>query len=139
MNRPDASITYAREDALTLAEFQAVLASSHLAERYPAEPERLQAMLDGSDLIVTARSETGTIVGLTRSITDWAYCLYCSDLAVDPAYQGHGIGRRLLAETAARAPGVRGFYLLSTHEAVSFYEHAGFQRLATAFQFAAGP
>lgn len=129
-------ILYAREDNLTVEEIQSLLRSSGLAERRPTDPAILQAMLDGADLIVTARLAQGALIGVARSITDWAYCLYCSDLAVDRSSQGRGIGKALLAETARLAPGVKGFYLLSAPNAVSFYEHAGYERLPDAFRFA---
>ena len=129
-------IAYRREDALPLSDFQLVLQASGLAERRPEDAARLQAMLTNADLIVTARTTDGAIVGVARSITDWSYCLYCSDLAVDRAFQGRGIGKALLAETARLAPAVTGFYLLSAPKAVSFYEHAGYERLPDAFRFA---
>jgi len=130
------SITLTREDSLSLADFRRVLDRSGLAERRPQDEARLQAMLDGADLIVTARDDAGAIVGVARSITDWAYCLYCSDLAVDSAHQGHGIGKALLAETARLAPGVATYLLLSAPAAMTFYQQAGYEALPNAFRFA---
>ncbi len=97
------SIVYALEPGLTAAEFRALLVASTLAERRPVnEPARLETMLRNADVIVTAR-EGGRLVGVSRAITDFAYCCYLSDLAVDAAYQNQGIGRRLLAETRSAA------------------------------------
>ncbi|MEO0996846.1 MAG: hypothetical protein AAFX58_04945 [Pseudomonadota bacterium] len=53
------------------------------------EPLRGAAMLHNADLIVTARDtdSDGQLVGVSRCITDFAFCCYCSDLAVDAAEQ----------------------------------------------------
>lgn len=133
------AMAYAREDDLPLRDFIAVLEASGLSERRPMhDPVRLKQMLDGADLIVTARDETGHIVGVARSITDWSYALYCSELAVDRAAQGKGIGKALLAETARLAPGVKNCLLLSAPGAVSFYERAGYPRHGDCFVFHQG-
>lgn len=130
------SVSYQLEPDLSAAEFAGLLTSSGLAPRRPTELTRLDAMLRGAQLVVTARDNAGRLVGVARSITDWAYCLYCSDLCVDRAQQGMGIGKALLARTAAEAPGVKTCLLLSAPDAVSFYEVAGYTRHDGAFVFA---
>ena len=129
------TITYGLEPDLGVDEFAHALQASGLAPRRPSDIARLEAMLRGAQIIVTARDE-GRLVGVARSITDWAYCLYCSDLCVDSAYQGRGIGKALLAQTAETAPAVKTCLLLSAPGAVSFYEAAGFRRHEGAFVFA---
>jgi GNAT superfamily N-acetyltransferase len=128
-------ITYAIEPDLSAEAFDAVLKSSGLSERRPTELARLDAMLRGADLILTAR-DGGRLEGVARSITDWAYCLYCSDLCVDRDWQGQGVGRELLAQTAQAAPNVQTCLLLSAPAAVTFYEGAGYARHDDAFIFA---
>lgn len=129
------TITYHIEPDLSADAFIDVLTRSTLSERRPVDdPARIARMLSGADLIVTAR-DGDTLVGVARSITDGAYCLYCSDLAVDTAYQGHGIGKALLAETRNAAPEVLNYILLSAPKAVSFYEAAGFERHENCFLF----
>ena len=92
------------EPNLSAAEFIDVLVRSTLAERRPMnEPANLEKMLRHADLIVTARAG-GKLLGVSRAITDFAFCTYLSDLAVDEMYQGHGIGRELLR---AHPPGSR--------------------------------
>ena len=133
------NISYQIEPDLSADDFIDILNRSGLAERRPADnPSRIARMLEHADLIVTARDENHVLVGVARSITDWSYCLYCSDLAVDRAYQGEGIGKRLLAETAGFAPEVKSHILLSAPSAVSFYESAGYQRHPDAFLFHVG-
>jgi predicted N-acetyltransferase YhbS len=64
---------------------------------------------------------------VARSVTDFNYCCYLSDLAVDLEYQKRGIGRGLIAETQ-KALGPRcGIILLSAPAAVQYYPHIGFQ------------
>lgn len=129
------TIAFGLEPDLGVEEFAHALQASGLATRRPSDMVRLDAMLRGAQIIVTARDE-GQIVGVARSITDWAYCLYCSDLCVNDAYQGRGIGKALLARTAEAAPSVKTCLLLSAPGAVSFYEAAGFCRHEGAFVFA---
>lgn len=111
-------VVYGLEPDLDAETFQGILVESGLAPRRPAEYlERLDRILRASDLIVTARLG-GRLVGVARTLTDFAFCAYLSDLAVARDCQGRGIGRRLIAETRAAAgpllltaaPGVEGYY-----------------------------
>lgn len=130
------TITYALEPNLSVNEFRRVLLASGLSERRPIDDvPRLERMLAHADVILVARNADGVAVGVARSITDYAYCLYCSDLAVDKAHQGQGIGKRLLTETARAMPGVKTFLLTSAPAAVTFYEQAGYNQLPNTFVF----
>jgi len=94
------NIRYQLEPNLSATDFADILQRSTLAERRPADNlQRLDGMLRHADVIVTARNESGLLVGVSRAISDFHYCTYLSDLAVDEAAQGHGIGRRLIDET----------------------------------------
>src|SRR5690349_16465338 len=94
---PTAEITYAAEPDLSSAEFIDVLKRSTLSERRPVDfPETISGMLKHADLILTARSPDRLLVGVARSISDFSYCTYLSDLAVDEAWQKRGIGRELI-------------------------------------------
>jgi GNAT superfamily N-acetyltransferase len=83
--------------------------------------------VENSNLILTARKD-GLLIGVARCITDFAYCCYCSDLAVDVAYQGQKIGQRLLKATKAMLHPQAVLLLVSAPGAVSFYEHIGMTR-----------
>src|SRR5438045_3892697 len=97
------TILYSREERLAAAAFIDVLNRSGLSARRPvSDPRRIQRMLAHANLIVTAR-DGGTLVGVARALSDFAYCCYLSDLAVDRAYQRQGIGKRLIAETRLAA------------------------------------
>jgi ribosomal protein S18 acetylase RimI-like enzyme len=115
------NIAYAREDDLGADEYIDVVRKSGLVR--PIEDRaRIERMLADANLIVTARQD-GKLVGLARSLTDFCFCCYLSDLAVDKACQGQGIGKRLIEETRAAAGGPSTTtLLLSAPTAVSFYQ-----------------
>jgi len=120
-------IVYETEPALTVAEFQKILASSTLGERRPInDPERLERMLRGANLIITAR-DNGEIIGVSRSLTDFSFCTYLSDIAVDERYQRQGIGKELIRQTKL-ATGEAKLILLSAPKAVDYYPRIGMQR-----------
>ncbi len=123
------AIDYAQEPALGAAEFADVLLRSTLAERRPVgDLERLGRMLEKADLIVTARNPEGLLVGVARSITDFSYCTYLSDLAVDVEYQRRGIGKELIRRTHEAAGAETSLVLLSAPKAESYYPHIGLTR-----------
>ena len=73
------------------------------------------------------------IAGLSRSLTDYVYCCYLSDLAVDKDYQGRGIGRELVARTRAVIGDEVSLVLLSAPGAMSYYPGLDFQLADNAF------
>ena len=120
-------IQYRVENDLSAEEFRSVLVRSTLGERRPVdEPERLKSMIEHADLIITARDE-GDLVGVARSITDFVYCTYLSDLAVDVKYQGQGIGKELIRQTKLATEAAT-LILLSAPAAVGFYPKIGMSR-----------
>lgn len=115
------SIVYARQDNLGADEYIAVVKSSGL-NRPVEDRARVEQMLAQANLIVTARQD-GRLVGFARSLTDFCFCCYLSDLAVDKDCQGHGIGKRLIEETRREAGGtLTTTLLLSAPTAMSFYQ-----------------
>lgn len=119
-------VVYAIESfpELSVAEFLDVLRRSTLAERRPVgEPETIRGMLEYADVIVTARVE-GRLVGISRAITDFHFCTYLSDLAVDAAYQRLGIGKELIRRTY-EAAGRALLILLAAPKARAYYPHIG--------------
>lgn len=120
------TIHYAIEHDLSADEFLDVLRRSTLAERRPVDDRpRIQNMLENADVIVTARNGAGLLVGISRAVTDFSYCCYLSDLAVDAAFQGHGIGRELIRRThEAAGPGTT-LILIAAPKAKTYYPHIG--------------
>jgi len=120
------SIHYTIEPDLGAEEFADVLRRSTLAERRPLEePGTLEGMLRHAGVIVCARDGAGLLVGVSRAITDFSYCTYLSDLAVDEAFQGHGIGRELIRLTHEAAGLSTNLILLAAPKARSYYPHIG--------------
>ena len=121
-------ITYATEPDLAVEEFVAVLVRSTLAERRPIQDAATMAgMLANAAVIVTARCD-GLLVGVGRALTDFAYCTYLADLAVDVAYQGQGIGRELLRRAHAAAGLHTTLILVAAPAARTYYPHVGLTR-----------
>jgi GNAT superfamily N-acetyltransferase len=129
------SIIYRKVDRLDPGAFIDILTLSGLAERRPTgDRDRIARMLAGSNLIVVAH-DGDTLVGVARSITDYAYCCYLSDLAVDKNYQGRGIGKRLIAETRQAAGPETMCLLVSAPDSIGFYESIQMPRQSRAFMF----
>lgn len=94
--------------------------------------ERIQKMIDRANLIITAW-DGEKLVGIARSLTDFCYCCYLSDLAVDKAYQRTGIGRELIRQTRAQLSEEVSLVLLSAHAAMSYYPRIGFEKAENAW------
>lgn len=117
-------IHYQKEENLSVEEFRAILVNSTLGERRPIdEPETLSKMLQHGNLIITAR-EDGKLIGVARSLTDFLYCTYLSDLAVDETYQNKGVGKELIRLTKLATPKAK-LILLSAPKAVHYYPKIG--------------
>ena len=120
-------VIYQIEPGLGVGEFLDVLDRSTLAERRPVdEPETIRAMLANADILVTARVGV-QLVGISRAITDFAYCAYLSDLAVDVGHQGRGIGRELIRRTHEAAGLGTTMILLAAPAARTYYPHVGME------------
>ena len=115
------TIAYACEDYLGADEYIEVVRKSGL-NRPIEDRGRVERMLAHANLIISARQD-GKIVGFARSLTDFCFCCYLSDLAVDRALQGKGIGKRLIEETRKAAGGaLTTTLLLSAPTAMTFYQ-----------------
>jgi ribosomal protein S18 acetylase RimI-like enzyme len=110
---------------LGVDEFIDVLERSTLAERRPVgDLETIRGMLAHADIIVTARSGS-LLVGISRAITDYHFCTYLSDLAVDREYQNRGIGKELIRRTHEAAGLHTTLILLAAPKARTYYPRVG--------------
>ena len=118
-------ITYSDERQLDLDEVIDVYRSCSLGVRRPLdERERMREMLANADIVITAW-DGPLMVGISRSISDFAYATYLSDLAVRDSHQKIGIGKELIRRTQA-AGGQARMILLSAPAAVDYYPRIGF-------------
>jgi len=133
------AIVYRCDQPITAEQFRDLLVRSTLGERRPIDDaDRLQGMLDHANLLCTAWEE-GRLVGLARSLTDFAYCCYLSDLAVDVSLQGLGIGTELIRLTQSRLHPQCKVILLSAPKAESYYPKIGFSSHPSAWIAPASP
>jgi len=117
-----------RDDAkVTAEEAMDLYIRSTLGERRPVDnKETFEAMLKNANLTITAWDQ-GKLIGISRSLTDFAYVTYLADLAVDQEYQRMGIGKELIAQTQKRLGPNCMIVLLAAPKANEYYEHIGFE------------
>lgn len=127
-------IIYQLEPKLVVDEFIDCLRRSTLAERRPVDDRAtMQGMIDFANVLWTARNESGLLIGVSRAISDFHYCTYLSDLAVDAAYQRRGIGKELIRRTHEAAGLGTMLILLSAPKATTYYPHIGMQQHPSAW------
>jgi GNAT superfamily N-acetyltransferase len=126
-------ITYRIGNDLDLDAVIAVYVDSTLGERRPvADRERMGLMLRNANLVITAW-DGAELVGIARSLTDWVYVTYLSDLAVKQKYQRQGIGRELIKRTREACDPKTTLLLLAAPAAVEYYPHIGFEHHSQAW------
>lgn len=96
---------------------------------------RIKRMITNANLIVCAR-EDKKLVGILRGVTDFSYCCYVSDLAVDKKYQRLGIGKKLLKIAQKTLGKEVMILLLSAVESDSFYSHIGLEKVENVWKIA---
>lgn len=121
------SVEYRINHAISAAQFIELLANSSLGARRPIDDTVcISGMLDNADLLVTAWHKA-RLVGAARSITDFHYACYLSDLVVREAYQGQGIGRQLQQVTREQLNPKCKVILLAAPAAQEYYPRLGYQ------------
>ncbi|HEX8618650.1 MAG TPA: GNAT family N-acetyltransferase [Thermoanaerobaculia bacterium] len=117
---------------LDLDQLIELYAASTLGERRPIDDRpRFRTMIQSANLTITAW-EGDLLVGISRSITDWTWLTYLSDLAVRVSHQRQGIGKELMRRTQAAAPQAR-LLLLAAPAAKDYYGHVGFKHVPVAW------
>lgn len=92
----------------------------------------IQKMIDNADVIISAW-DGKNLVGIARAITDFCFCCYLSDLAVDKECQKMGIGKTLVEQLREYIGEEVSLLLLSAPTAMDYYPRIGFNKLANAF------
>jgi GNAT superfamily N-acetyltransferase len=125
-------IDYRTGNQLDLDQVIELYVASTLGERRPVDDRgRMATMLREANLVITAW-DGALLVGISRSMTDFAFATYLSDLAVRASHQRHGIGRELMRRTQAAAPQAN-LILLAAPKAVDYYPHVGFHQHPSAW------
>jgi predicted N-acetyltransferase YhbS len=121
-------IEYRVGNRLDLDQVIELYRASTLGERRPVDDRRrMAAMLAEANLVVTAW-ERDLMVGIARSLSDFAYVTYLSDLAVRVSHQRLGIGKELIRATRRESGPEAYLVLLAAPKAVDYYPHIGFTR-----------
>jgi len=119
-------IRYSHDTQITVSQFRDLLIRSTLAERRPVGDEAaLKGMLQHANVLVTAW-DGPQLIGVARGLTDFAYCCYLSDLAVDKTYQRQGIGRELMETVRGQLQPACKIILLAAPAATEYYSKIGF-------------
>jgi len=127
------TITYRGNMKITARDFVDLLKRSTLDERRPvADLGRMQKMLDHGNVLVTAWADD-QLVGVSRAVTDFSFCCYLSDLAVDKNYQHKGIGKELVRLTHDAAGLETMLILLAAPAATEYYPRIGMTRFEHCF------
>lgn len=120
-------IEYKLNQPVSLEQFLALLKTSTLEERRPIEDlSCMQGMLDNANLTYTAWLD-GKLIGIARCLTDFHYCTYLSDLAVDQTVQQTGIGKKLVDLCAKHTPESCKLVLLASPAANAYYPKIGME------------
>jgi N-acetylglutamate synthase-like GNAT family acetyltransferase len=96
------------------------------------DKERIKKMFDNANLIISAWDKN-LLIGIARSLTDFCYCCYLSDLAIRYEYQRKGIGKKLIDLTKEKIGNQTALILLSAPNAMDYYPKIGFKKAENAF------
>jgi ribosomal protein S18 acetylase RimI-like enzyme len=126
-------VTYRTDVKITTDQFIDILNRSTLAERRPInDRKKMNGMVQHGNIFVTAWVGE-KLVGVSRAFSDFSYCCYLADLAVDEAYQKQGIGKKLISETHAVSGLHTTLILLAAPKAAEYYPKIGMERFTDCF------
>ena len=127
------------EERISAEEYIDFLKRTDLGSQYPKErfDERIAKLVTTVSISLVARNENGGIVGVLFGLSDFAYWLYVTDLGVDRAYTGRGIGSRLMKTAHEIAGGEKDIavYLIANENAIPFYEKLGMKKSVDVMQY----
>lgn len=122
------TITYAQDRRLTPEQLADVFTRSGI-QRPVEDLARMEKMLQHGNLLITAW-DGENLVGVARALTDFAFCCYLSDLAVDREYQHQGIGQTLIEQVRSAIGRDSMLLLLAAPDAMAYYPKVGFEAVA---------
>jgi len=124
-------IEYRNNQPLEPVEIAHVFEASGIS-RPTKDIPRIRQMFANADIVISAW-DGARLVGVCRALTDFSYCCYLSDLAVDVTYQKHGIGRELIRRTQSLVGEEVSLILLSAPGAMAYYLKVGFSLADNAY------
>ncbi|MBP1914538.1 GNAT superfamily N-acetyltransferase [Lederbergia galactosidilyticus] len=127
----ESTIKYTNKAVLTPEALSRLFQASGIKRPYDDLP-RIQRMIDCADITYTAWA-SDQLVGVARAITDFSYCCYLSDLAVDKDYQKQGIGKNLVSLLQDQLGDQVALILLSAPNAMEYYPQLGFNTIRNGF------
>lgn len=128
------SVHYHNDKKISARQFIDVLIRSTLSERRPVhDVVRIEKMLAHANILVTAWSED-TLIGVSRAWSDFSFCCYLSDLAVDVAHQKKGIGKELIRRTHEVSGADTTLILLAAPAAINYYPKIGMEQYVHCFR-----
>lgn len=127
-------VTYQADRKISVEQFIDLLVRSTLAERRPVNDKtKIEKMLTHGNILITAW-HNDLLVGVSRALSDFSFCCYLSDLAVDEAYQHKGIGKELIRLTHKVAgENSTTLLLLAAPKAAEYYPKIGMDRFTDCF------
>ena len=128
--RPEESmnIAYTIDAPVSTDQFIELLEASSLGERRPVDDRAcMEGMLENGNLMATAW-DGKKLVGIARSLTDFHFACYLSDLAVHRSYQRRGIGKALQVLTQEQLGPRCTLILLAAPLADAYYGRIGYVR-----------
>ena len=127
-----------KEERLDADSYISFLKRTDLGSQYPKERfyERIEKLVKNASISLVAREEE-RIVGVLFGLTDFSYWLYVTDLGVDRAFTGRGIGRDLMKRAHEIAGGEKDIavYLIANDQAVPFYEKLGMTKSTDVMEY----
>ena len=127
------------EERISVEEYIDFLKRTDLGSQYPKErfEGRIAKLVKNVSISLVARNEMGDIVGVLFGLTDFSYWLYVTDLGVDRAYTGQGIGKKLMKTAHEIAGGEKDIavYLIANENAIGFYEKLGMKKSEDVMQY----
>jgi N-acetylglutamate synthase-like GNAT family acetyltransferase len=125
-------ITYKVNEPIKAEELSNVFKTSGIKRPFD-DLNRLQRMIENSNVLITAW-DNDQIVGVARAITDYCYCCYLSDLAVNKNYHSKGIGKELVSLVKEHIGEEVALLLLSSPSAMEYYPKVGFEKIDNGFK-----
>jgi predicted N-acetyltransferase YhbS len=127
-------VIYQTDRKISVEQFIDLLVRSTLAERRPvSDKAKIERMLTYGNILITAW-HNDLLVGVSRALSDFSFCCYLSDLAVDEAYQHKGIGKELIRLTHEIAgENDTTLILLAAPKAAEYYPKIGMDRNTDCF------